>query len=250
MIVDSIIYAGGAKPCIVTESTSGSISEFETELATLRNDHDELGDQVSAIQQDINALKSTTITKSDKHGVQADYALHYGILDCPNDLISFSANNKDITINPGIVLQAAGTEYKTTIASSVTYTIEETGDVVLFFTRTESEGGTIQVGFIEAGEVYYQEEEPEDGVTSFLAWWQPVEKTWRFKSVYTGNVWRTAVATPLANIKAGDTGITSINYIGYRILDDDNIAHKSDIESLTNLINDLTTRLTALENKT
>lgn len=186
---------------------------------------------------------------SDKYGIQADYAIHYGILDCPRGLIDYSVNTKEIEIQSGIVIQAAGADTRTTIASPITYEVEQTGDIVLFFTRTESESGTIQTGFLEAGNVYYQEEEPTNGTTSYLAWWKPSKGLWQFKSDQTGNVWREAVATPIANIRAGLIGITSINYIGYRIIDDDIIAQQSEIDSLHEIIETLTNRLNILETK-
>lgn len=173
---------------------------------------------------------------SDIYGIRADYAIHYGILDCPNGLIHYSFNNKEIEIQPSVVLQLAGADTKTMVASKTKYEIEETGKVTLFFTKTISESGTSQLGFLEAGDVFYQEEEPTNGTTSFIAWWKPSLGLWQFKSNYTGNVWRSAIATPIANIHAGNTGITSINYIGYRIIDDDIIAQLSDIEAIQETI--------------
>lgn len=186
---------------------------------------------------------------SDKYGIQADYAIHHGILDCPNGLIEYSVNTKEIEIQPGVVLQAAGAPMRTTIASKTTYNVEQTGDVVLFFTRTESEAGTIQTGFLEAGDVFYQEEEPTDGASSYLAWYNPTVGLWQFKSDQTGNVWRTAVATPIANIRAGSTGITSINYIGYRIIDDDVFVQQSEIESINETIQTINGNVSALDSQ-
>lgn len=184
----------------------------------------------------------------DRYGIRADYALSYGITDCPNGLIEYG-NNKEITINPGVVLRMAGSDTATTIASSFTYEIEETGKITLFFAKTTSSSGTVQIDVVEAGDVYYQEEEPQDGVSSFLAWWQPSKNMWQFKSNYTGNVWREAISTPFANVNASESGITSVNYIGYRIINDDIFAQLSDIENLQMQIQDLLTRIEALENK-
>lgn len=166
------------------------------------------------------------------YGIRGDYSTKYGILDCPNGLLNHSINNKEVEVQPSVVLQLAGSETKTMIASQMKYDIEETGKVTLFFTKTQSEGGTAQLGFLEAGDVFYQEEEPTNGITSYIAWWKPSLGLWQFKSNQTGNVWRTAIATPIANINAGPTGIISINYIGYRIIDDDIFAQLSDIESI------------------
>lgn len=198
------------------------------------------------INQYVSSAGVATVL-NDKYGIQADYATHYGILDCPNGLINYSINNKEVEIQPNVVLQMAGSDTKTMIASKTKYEIEETGKVTLFFTKTVSENGTTQLGFLEAGDVFYQEEEPSNGTTSFLAWWKPSLGIWQFKSNYTGNVWRTAVATPIANINAGATGITSINYIGYRIIDDDIFAQLSDIESINDTISTINTNINDLQ---
>ncbi|MCM1497226.1 MAG: hypothetical protein NC124_02050 [Clostridium sp.] len=197
-------------------------------------------------------ISSIGYMSDEKYGIQADYSLHYGILECPNGLIHYSINNKEIEIQPGIVFRCAGNGVKTMIASATKYSVGNTGDITLFFVRTESSGGTIQISFLEAKDVYYSEVEPDDGADSYLAWWQPSRGMWQFKSVDTGNVWRTAVATPLADIKAGEIGITSISYAGYRIFDDDVFAQMSDIEniheSITDLRDDVNELLNAPEN--
>lgn len=194
-----------------------------------------------------NYITSGLSAQTEKYGIQADYSTHYGILDCPNGLITYSINNKEVEIQPNVVLQMAGSDTKTMIASKTTYEIEETGKVILFFTKTTSESGTTQLGFIEAGDVFYQEEEPTNGTTSFLAWWKPSLGLWQFKSNYTGNVWRTAIATPIANINAGTTGITSVNYIGYRIIDDDIFAQLSDIDSINGTISTINENVNGLQ---
>lgn len=181
---------------------------------------------------------------ADKYGIEADYAIHYGILDCPNGLIDTNITNKTVTINPGIVLKLAGTEGKTVLASKQTYDIEESGKLTLFLAKTSD----TQLGFLEAGEVFYQEEEPSNGVTSYLAWWKPSRSKWQFKSIATGNVWREAIATPIANITINEsnTGVLNIDYIGYRILDDDIIAQMSDIESIEDKIQTINTNVSTL----
>lgn len=186
-----------------------------------------------------------TQVSDEKYGIRADYALTHGIIDCPNGLIDFSINTKEITINPGIILQLAGADTQTTLASSQTYTVQETGKITLFLARTSS----TQIGFLEAASVYYQEQEPTNGTDAYLAWYNPNVGKWQFKSDDTGNVWREAVATPFANINAGATGITSINYIGYSVNDGRNCASLSDIESLEEKLALLMARVEALENK-
>lgn len=218
-----------------SELTKSELEDHDTKITTLRNDLDDLGDQVQAIQSDVNSLKSDT-----HYGIEADYATHYGILDCPNGLIDYNATGKEITINPGIVLQLAGATTKTTIASEIKYTIDTVGKVTLFLVEGQ---------ILEAGDVYYTDTEPQDGVSSYLAWYSPKIGKWQFKSNDTGNVWRMANATPIANVNSNGSNILSINYIGYRILDDDIIAQQSEIENLLDLIDSLTQRVEALENK-
>lgn len=221
----------------------------ETAHEDIRNEINNISGDIASLEADVAIIKnSPTYTNvSDIYGIEADYALRYGITDCPNGLITYSVNTKEVEIQPGIVIQAAGSDVRTTIASATKYEIEETGKVTLFFTKTTSSSGTTQVGFLEAGDVYYQENEPSNGTTSFLAWWQPSKKMWQFKSNYTGNVWREAVATPIANINAGEIGITSINYVGYRIIDDDTFAQLSDIENIQTYISQILSRLDSVE---
>lgn len=157
---------------------------------------------------------------SDLYGIRGDYATHFGILDCPNGLMDYSTDSRTVTIHAGITLQCAGASYKSTIASEMSYEIQSVDDVVLFYAE-----GSI----IEAGDVFYQETEPQNGTSSYAAWYNPGFKKWQFKSNDTGNVWREAFATPLSNVSITDGIITRLDYIGYRILDDDILAHKSDI---------------------
>lgn len=184
---------------------------------------------------------------SDRYGIKADYAVHYGILDCPNGLIETKITSREVTINAGVVLRMPGNDYKFTIMSPIKYPVSESGEVVLFLTKTVAPSGTVRTGFIEAGKVFYQTEEPEDGETGYLAWWNPNVGLWQFKSNDTGNVWREAIATPIANLNMVDTGVLSINYIGYRIIDDDIFAQLSSIESLHEQITGILNRLDALE---
>lgn len=177
----------------------------------------------------------------EKYGIKGDYSTHYGILDCPNGLIDFNASNKQITVNQGMVLKCAGNgTAKTTIASGITHTITSpAGAITLFYANGN---------LLECGKVDYSTTQPEDnGVTNYQAWFNPdevanPEQQWQFKSNDTGNIWRpVASATPLADIVVGNTGITSVSYIGYRVLDDDIIPQLSDIENLQETVETLQT---------
>lgn len=208
--------------------TAGYLETAHNQSATA---HSDIRESITTLQNDLS--KIIVSGGVDQYGVEADYAIHHGILDCPNGLIEHTQNNKQISLQPGIVLQAAGNPVRTTIASGLTYTVKETGKVVLFY----AEGGNI----LEAGAVYYQEAEPVNGDIGYLAWFKPSLGKWQFKSNDTGNVFREAVATPIANVNAGEDGIISINYVGYRIVDDDCPAQMSDVDALEEkitLIND------------
>ncbi len=207
--------------------------------------------EINDIMGDISKLEADTqiLTGTDKYGIEADYALRHGITDCPNGILHTSINSKEIEIQPGVKLWLGGNDVATLISGKMTYEVEETGEVVLFFTKVVSSSGTVQIGILEAGDVYYQENEPDNGITSFLAWWKPSLGKWQFKSNYTGNVWREAIATPFAKIKTNSTGVVSVDYRGYRIVDDDIFAQLSDIENLQNQIQSILLRLENLENK-
>lgn len=181
-------------------------------------------------------------TVADNNGIQGDYATHYGIVDCPNGIIDFNATNKDITVNQGLVLKCAGNGLaKTTISSAITHTLTSTGLITLFY----ADGN-----LLECGKVDYSETTPEDnGVANYQAWFNP-DKTanpnqqWQFKSNDTGNVFRYVnSATPLADMNISDTGVTSVSYIGYRVIDDDIFAQQSDIESLLGDVQTINTEL-------
>lgn len=185
----------------------------------------------------INDYIPDTVIGND--GIQGDYATQYGIVDCPNGLIDFKATDKEIELQAGIVVKLAGNNGSlTTIASAKKYTITSTGKITLFLA-----GGEI----LEAGLVHYGTDEPTNGTDNFVAWWNPVVGQWQFKSNDTGNVWRNAIATPIADVNAGATGITSIYYIGYRILNDDIIAQMSDIEAVEDKITTINTNISNLD---
>ena len=106
------------------------------------------------------------------------------------------------------------------------HTVTSTGNFTLFYANGE---------LLECGKVDYSTEEPtNNGVTNYQAWFNPdktvnTNQQWQFKSNDSGNVWRYVDnATPLADIVASSTAITSISYLGYRVFDDDIFAHKSE----------------------
>lgn len=173
-----------------------------------------------------------SVTSAVSYGIKGDYSTHYGILDTPNGIIEYSTPGKDITVQPGLVLQMAGADTKTINASELNYILTSSEDCILFY----AEGGNL----LEATNVYYSTVEPTDGDTGYLAWFNPAVGKWQFKSNDTGNVWREAVATPIANIRITDDNITRLDYIGYRILDDELLVSKDMYDALL-------ARVTALE---
>jgi hypothetical protein len=176
-------------------------------------------------------------TATEKYGIQSDYATRYGILECPNGIFSYSGTGKDVVLKQGVVLQCAGQNEKTTIANDMPYSITSEGEIDLFYA-----GGEI----LECGDVFYQTTEPQDGVSNYLAWWNPEVGKWQFKSNDTGNVFREAVACRLAHVHVNSTGITRIDYIGNRILDDEIFALQSDIPTKTSELQNDSNFLTSI----
>lgn len=157
----------------------------------------------------VNQLPDAIIKINDD-GIKGDYCSTYGILAAPNGVLT--ANGMKLTLKAGLVLQCAGQEAKTTIASDTVHEVESTQDFDFFY----ADGA-----FYEATQVVYSRTEPEDGDTGILAWWNPDVKKWKFKSNAAGNVWATAnKAARLAHIHTDGMSITRIDYIGTRVLDE------------------------------
>lgn len=158
---------------------------------------------------------------TDNNGIKGDYASKYGIINCQTGLISYSSTSKEVTVKAGMQLLMSGSDTKTQIGSDIKYTINSTSDVTLFIAD-----GVIK----EAEAVFYQKEEPENGQEAYLAWFNPTVGRWQFKSNADGNVWKTPEkATPIADAHLSETGVVRIDYVGYRILNDQIFALKSDI---------------------
>lgn len=155
-------------------------------------------------------------------GLRGDYSTHYGIEYCQYGLIDNPVGTKDIIVKAGMMLCVPGAETKTTIASDINYTVSATSDVTIFYAN----GSILEVDKIE-----YSTEEPEGLESGMLAWWNPEAGKWKFKSNDTGNVWRELNATPLADIRIDNGVINRIDYIGYRILNDDIYAIKSEVDN-------------------
>lgn len=144
-------------------------------------------------------------TSVEKHGLEGDYCSKYGIVDCPNGILEEGTGQ--VTLKAGVVMQMTETDGLTTNASDMPHDVTSTVDFDLFYTS-----GSL----LEATQVVFSEQEPEDGATGVLAWYNGTQ--WKFKSNDAGNVWRTAPAVRLAHIHITDGNITRIDYIGNRHL--------------------------------
>ena len=158
---------------------------------------------------------------AEKYGIKGDYASKYGIINAQNGLITYTSDSKEVTVKAGIQLLMPGSDIKTQIGSDIKYTINSTSDVTLFLADGEVK---------EAEGVYFQTEEPENGQEAYLAWYNPEVGKWQFKSNDDGNVWRTPTkAGPLADVHLSETGVIRVDYVGYRVLNDQIFALKSDL---------------------
>lgn len=144
-------------------------------------------------------------TSVEKHGLEGDYCSKYGIVDCPNGILE--KGTRQVTLKAGVVMQMTETDGLTTNASDMPHDITSTVDFDLFYTS-----GSL----LEATQVVFSEQEPEDGATGVLAWYNGTQ--WQFKSNDTGNVWKAAPAVRLAHIHITNGNITRIDYIGNRHL--------------------------------
>lgn len=158
---------------------------------------------------------------SEGDGIKGDYCTTYGIIDAPNGILT-NPSGMEVVLKQGVVLQLAGQDIKTTISGDLTHTITSTADCDLFYVS-----GTTSL--MEVAQIVWSRVEPDNGQAGVLAWWNPGNKKWKFKSNDTGNVWAEAVATPVSHIYTNGTTITRIDHIGYRVLDDEVYALKSDL---------------------
>lgn len=167
---------------------------------------------------------SSGSTSVEKYGIEGDYTSKYGILECPNGI--FSVSDMTMTLQPGVVMQCAGSETKTTNSSAMAHTVTSTSDFDIFYTSGQ---------FIEAAQVVFSTEEPENGAAGYIAWWDPsrADKQWQFKSNDSGNVWAAAPACRLAHVHTDGTTITRVDYIGNRQMDDGVFVDASTLDGIS-----------------
>jgi hypothetical protein len=164
-----------------------------------------IGDGLSVIDGKLTTTGGGGTPTTEKHGLEGDYCSRYGIVDCPNEILAEGTGQ--VTLKAGVVMQMTETDGLTTNASDMPHNITSTVDFDLFYTS-----GSL----LEATQVIFSEQEPEDGAAGVLAWYNGMQ--WQFKSNDTGNIWRAAPAVRLAHIHITDGNITRIDYIGNRHL--------------------------------
>lgn len=164
-------------------------------------------------------------SSTSSYGIKGDYFSKYGITKCQNGLIKTTLDSKEVVVLAGIECFMPGATTKITIASNITYEVQATTKTTLFLAGAE---------IIESEDVFYQEIEPEDGSSTYVAWYNPKANEWKFKSNDTGNVFRTVRATPIADVYVDGSNITRIDYIGYRVFNDTIYATKDDLDTVSN----------------
>lgn len=171
------------------------------------------------------AKTATSTLASDLYGIKGDYSTHYGIVNSQTGLLKYTGGEKRITVPAGMRLLMPGTTEANTdkitqVTSDTPYDIISNENVTIFYSDIAKDN------VIEAFEVFYQVEEPKnlatilDGV--YTAWFNPETDIWKFKT--NNGSWIESKATPIADvcIAGNETGtsfgITRIDYIGYRVL--------------------------------
>lgn len=177
---------------------------------------------------------------SDTYGIKGDYCSRYGIISAQYGLITYTALDNEVIIKAGIQLIIPNKDTRTLIGSDIRYEIQSVTDVTLFY----AEGN-----ILEAEHVYYQTQEPpEDGQYSYIAWWNPKINKWSFKSNDTGNVWREADATPIADIHFTNENIVRVDHVGYRHLNTIMFATQDDLEHTATELEEIAEELGTISN--
>ena len=196
-----------------TLSSLGEITAVSISAAGIKNNQNNkyylnqasitAGDNIT-VEETTEGIKISSSSGASA-GLEGDYCSKYGIVDCPNGILE--EGTKKVTLKAGVVMQLTETDGLTTNASDMAHDITSAVDFDLFYTS-----GSL----LEATQVVFSAQEPEDGATGVLAWYNGTK--WQFKSNDTGNIWRTAPAVRLAHIHITDGNITRIDYIGNRHL--------------------------------
>lgn len=215
---DSRMYLHTGTPIKRLDNTGGEHTILESSNLGSYVD----GTTITYTDNKLSAVSSGSSV--EKYGIEGDYSSKYGILECPKGI--FTVSGMQMTLQPGVVMQCAGSESKTTNSSAMAHTVTSTSDFDIFYTSGQ---------FIEATQVVFSTEEPENGATGYLAWWDPsrADKKWQFKSNDSGNVWAAAAACRLAHVHTDGTSITRVDYIGNRQMDDSVFVDSSTLDGIS-----------------
>lgn len=180
----------------------------------------------------------TRITET--YGIKGDYCSKYGIISAQYGLVDYETLSNEVTIKGGIQLIVPNKDTKILIASDIKYEVLSITDVTLFYVDGE---------ILEADQVYYQTQEPlENGEFVYVAWWNPEINKWSFKSNDTGNIWRQADATPIADIHFTNENIVRIDHVGYRHLNTMQFATQDDLNHTATELEELAEEIGTVSN--
>lgn len=187
-----------------------------------------------------NDLHDLPEVKEEIYGIKSDYCSKYGIISAQYGLVEYETLSNEVIVKGGIQLIIPNKDNKILIASDIKYEVQSIVDVTLFYADGE---------IIEADDVYYQTQEPpEDGQFAYTAWWNPEVKKWSFKSNDTGNVWRQADATPIADVHFSNENIVRIDHVGYRHLNTMMFATQDDLLHTSTELEELAEELGTVSN--
>ena len=219
----NIIYLGDAKETTGSGGTGGVSDHNDLTGRSALNQHPIKA--ISGLEDKLTEIENKIPSSASSYGIKGDYFSKYGITKCQNGLIKTTLDSKEVVVLAGIECFMPGATTKITIASNITYEVQATSKTTLFLAGAE---------IIEAEDVFYQETEPEDGSSTYVAWYNPKANEWKFKSNDTGNVFRAVRATPIADVYVDGSNITRIDYIGYRVFNDTIYATKDDLDTVSN----------------
>lgn len=187
-----------------------------------------------------NDLIDLPTKTTEIYGIKGDYCSKYGIISAQYGLVDYETLSNEVIIKGGIQLIVPNKDTKILIASDIRYEVLSIVDVTLFYADGE---------ILEAEYVYYQTAEPpEDGKFAYIAWWNPEINKWSFKSNDTGNIWRQADATPIADVHFTNENIVRIDHVGYRHLNTMQFATQDDLSHAATELEELAEELGTVSN--
>ena len=208
----AVATANAAKNTADSASAKATAAEStaNTALDAVAGKQDKLiaGDNIIISGNVISATGGGGGSGADNNGLEGDYCSKYGIVDETASGLPTQGTGNQIIIPAQLVMDVPGVSGLTTNASAITHDLVSTTNCEIFLSE-----GTV----IEATDVFFQTDEPENGATGYAAWWNGTE--WKFKSSDTGNVWRAANAVRIAKCIFTDGALTRLCFTGCRVLD-------------------------------